>query len=73
MMRCMLVFLVFCFGCVLDEFRQRIPSWAARHGEEFNFKGVELRGVHFSLCKTTERPIRAAIMAAQIKAKSKLL
>jgi hypothetical protein len=37
-MRCMvLVFLVFGFGFVLDEFRQRIPLGAARHGEEFDF------------------------------------
>lgn len=31
-----LVFLVLVFGFVLEEFRQRIPFRAARHGEEFN-------------------------------------
>jgi hypothetical protein len=39
-------FLVLVFGFVLEEFRQRIPLGAARHGDKFDFKGVELRGVH---------------------------
>lgn len=68
-----LVFLVFGFGFVREEFGQCIPSWAARHGEEFDFKGVDLRGGHFNLCKTTERPTRTATIPAHTSAKSSVL